>query len=140
MNTALENRLNAIVGKPFNFKGKNVVVEKYKLVSGTNCVVFMPGPHNFLISEIDAFLDALFDPTEKDKTEVQIVVPKQELITFEPTKENAIVKATLLDTLERIKTDPGYLPQAREICNVVNQIVLVQKNEIQMLGMINKFK
>lgn len=139
MNPQTEQRLDELVGKTVNYKGKNVIIEKYKKVS-SNTVVFMPNPHNFLTSELEAFLDSLCEPTAQNKTEVQIAVPKKELLTFEPTKENATIKATLLETLEKIKTDPSYIPQAASICNVVNQMILIQKNEIQMLGMINKFK
>ena len=139
MNESIETRLDRIVGKTYNYKGKNVTIEKYKQVKGMY-VVFMPGPHNFLMHEVNAFLEMLHEQTPFAKTETQVFVPKKELVTFEPTKENANIKATLLETLEKIKTDPNYLPQASAICNVVNQLVQVQKNEIQMLGIINKFK
>jgi hypothetical protein len=140
MTTETISKLDAIVGKTFNYKGKNVTIDKYKLVGGTNVVVFMPSPINFLNSEINDFLDSLFDPIEKVKTEAQILVPKNELLLFEPTAENKKIKETLLATLEKVRDNAAYIPQAKAVCEVVNSFVDVQKNEIQMLGIINKYK
>jgi hypothetical protein len=140
MTTELKTKLDNIVGKTFNYRGKNITIEKYKEVNGINVVIFCPQPINLLIPEAQNFFDNLFEPTVKEKTEVQVLVPKQQLVTFEPTKENTKIKETLLETLEKIKTDPSFLPQASAICEVVSQMVAVQKNEIQMLSIINKFK
>ena len=140
MTTETISKLDAIVGKTFNYKGKNVTIDKYKQVGGTNVVVFMPSPINFLNSEINDFLDSLFDPIEKVKTEAQILVPKKELLLFEPTAENKTIKETLLATLEKVRDNAAYIPQAKAVCEVVNSFVDVQKNEIQMLGIINKYK
>jgi hypothetical protein len=95
---------------------------------------------NFLNSEIEEFLDSLFEPVEKAKTETQILVPKKELLLFEPTAENKTIKETLLATLQKVKDDSTYIPQAKAVCEVVNSLIDVQKNEIQMLGIIIKYK
>jgi hypothetical protein len=141
MTAELKQKLDEIVGKIFNYKGKNINIEKYKDVNGTNVVIFADGrPMNFLTNEVEPFLDALLDPLEKEKTETQVMVPKKEMITFEPTKDNTQIKSILMDTLQKIKDDPKYIAQASSICEVVGQMVAIQKNEIQMLGIINKFK
>jgi len=140
MEAELIKRLDDIVGKEFNYNGKNVTIDRYKVVNSTNVVVFFPQPKNLLISEVSDFLDSLFDPLEKERTETQVMIPKQQLVTFEPTKENSQIKSTLLETLEKVKTDPTYLPQASAICDVVGQFVAIQKNEIQMLSLIKKIK
>lgn len=140
MTTELKKQLDAIVGKTFNYNGKNVNIDGYKEVGGTNIVVFMPKPRNFLINEIPDFLFDLMEPLEKDLTPAQVGVPKNELQVFEPTKENATVKATLLETLAKVKEDKDYIPQAQAVCNVVSQIVNVQKTEIKMLQLVKKGK
>lgn len=140
MTTTIKTQLDAIVGKTFNYLGKNVTIDSYKEVGAANVVVFMPNPRNFLISEIPDFLFDLAEPLEKDLTPAQVAVPKTELQVFEPTKENATVKATLLEALEKVKTDPSYIAQAQAVCNVVSQIVNVQKTEIQMLQLVKKGK
>jgi hypothetical protein len=140
MTTETTSKLDAIVGKTFNYKGKNITIDKYKLLSGTNIVVFMPGPINFLNSEIDGFLESLFDPIEKAITVGQVLVPKKEFLLFEPTAENKTIKETLMATLEKVKNDPLYIPQAKAVCDVVSSLIDVQKNEIQMLAIFNKYK
>lgn len=140
MTTETINNLEAIVGKEFNYKGKNITIDRYKEVNSTNTVVFAPHPMNFLNHEIPQFLENLFDPIGKPKTATQVLVPKKELVLFEPTAENKTIKDTLLETLQKVKDDPKYIPQAKAVCEVVNSLIDVQKNEIQMLGIINKYK
>ncbi|MGE4345917.1 MAG: hypothetical protein AB7D46_00740 [Flavobacteriaceae bacterium] len=141
MTTELKNRLDEVVGKEFNYKGKDVTITKYKDVGGTNVVVFMDDrPTNLLLHEVDTFLTELYSPLGKTTTPAQIVVPKNELLVFEPTKENGEVKETLLEILRKVKEDKAYIPQAQAVCGVVNQLVNVQKTEIQMLNILNKRK
>ncbi|AXP79206.1 hypothetical protein CJ739_106 [Mariniflexile rhizosphaerae] len=140
MSPELKQKLDNIVGKQFNYKGKNITIEKYKDVRGANVVVFCPNPLNFLMSEVEGFLQSLLDPVVKQKHVTAVYVPKNELAVFEPTKENKVIKETLLDTLIQIKKNPEYIAQATAICNVVDKMVQVQKNEIHMLAIINKIK
>ena len=134
MNLDIKNKLDAIVGKSFNYNGENIKIEKYKEVNLSNTVIFTDRRSiNFLNSEIPEFLENLYQPLEKKVEENQVLLPKHELSVFEPTKENGIVKATLLETLQKVKEDPSYIPQAEAVCAVVSQIVNVQKTEIQML-------
>lgn len=136
----IADKLNSLVGKTFNYKGKNITIEKFKVLSTGNTVVFTPNPMNFLNNEIPDFLDNLFEPTHKEATEAQILVPNKELAVFDPTKENTVIKSALMDTLKKVSESAEYLPQAKAICDVVGVMVDVQKNEILMLGMINKYK
>lgn len=132
------NKLESIVGKNFSYKGKNIEILKYKPVGGTNVVIFMPSPKNFLESELENFFDELGSPLEEELKLNQVAIPEKKLQVFEPTKENETVKATLLETLQKVKEDKNYIPQAQAICGIVNQIVSVQKTEIQMIDLANK--
>lgn len=138
MTEDLKNKLDAIVGKEFNYQGENIKIERYKYVNNTNVVVFTPRPNNFLVDEVPGFLEQLYVPTEKPITAKQFSIPENKMKTFEPTAENATVKATLLETLEKVKKDASYIPQATAVCSVVSQIVNVQKTEIQMLALLSK--
>ncbi|QQV91553.1 hypothetical protein Peternella1_17 [Winogradskyella phage Peternella_1] len=141
MNTEIKDQLDDIVGKTFSYQGKNIKINNYKIIQGFNVVVFINDrPRNFSISEIPDFLNELHQPLDAPLTENQVAIPKQELAIYEPTAENKEVKATLLETLKKLKTDPDYIPQAQAICSVVSQIVSVQKTEIQMLGILKKGK
>lgn len=136
----LKSKLDEIVGKTYNYKGKNITIDKYKQINGTNTVIFIPQPLNFLNHEVQDFLDNLYEPIIKEKSETEVLIPQQKLVSFEPTRENKEIKSTLLATLEKLKTDPGYIPQATAICDVVNQMVSLQRNEIQMLNVLSKIK
>lgn len=140
MNDELKKRLDSIVGKEYNYQNKNVTIEKYKIVSNINIVIFLDGKTlNFLEHEIDGFLNDLFPPSDKVIFKPgQVAIQKNDLMIFEPTKENVEVKNTLLETMRKIKEDKDYIPQAESICKIVSTLVDVQKTEIQMLNLISK--
>ncbi len=141
MKAEIKNTLDSIVGKEFSFEGENITINRYKDVSGANIIIFINGrPRNFLPSEIPGFIDKLHEPLKAPLKETQIAIPKTQLFIYEPTAENKEVKKTLLETLKKVKENPNYIPQAEAICGVVNQIVAVQKTEIQMLNIISKNK
>lgn len=140
MELSIKSKLDNILGKTYNYKGKNISIEKYKEVGGTNTVIFTPTPINLLNSEVEEFLNNLFDPIKREIAVTEVFVPQSKLISFEPTKENRVMKDTLLATLEKLKNDPNYLPQAKAICEVTSVMVDLQKNEIQMLNILNKMK
>jgi hypothetical protein len=136
------NKLNKVIGIPYCYNGKNIVITKFKEVSGTNVVIFVNDRPiiNLLNHEIDDFLFDLNPALEKELKPTQVAVPENKMLIFEPTKDNTNIKATLLETLEKVKNDPNYIPQATAVCNIVNQIVNVQKTEIQMLQILNSKK
>jgi hypothetical protein len=141
MTSDLKSKLDEVVDREFNYKGKDVTITSYKIVGGSNVVIFMNDrPTNFLITEIDEFLSELYPPLGKQITPEQVVVPKNELLIFEPTKENKEIKQTLLETLRKVKEDKEFIPQAQAVCEVVSQMVSIQKTEIQMLNILNKRK
>lgn len=136
------NNLNKVIGIPYSYQGKNITIERYKEVGGTNVVIFANGQvlKNLLYHEIDSFLESLCSPIFKETKPQQILIPEQKLKVFEPTKENESIKATLMETLEKVKSDPNYIPQAQAVCNVVGQIVAIQKTEIQMIQILQSKK
>ncbi|PIF33013.1 hypothetical protein CLU81_3583 [Flavobacterium sp. 9] len=73
--------------------------------------------------------------TSEDSSPVSV-----EVSNYKPTKENAIVKETLMEMLKKVSTNPGMIPQAKAVCDIANTMVNIQKNEIQMIQMVNKIK
>lgn len=136
----LTQKLNELVGKQFSYKGKNITITSTKIVGGTNAVIFIDDrPTNLLIHEVEGFLEELHPPQKKEIKNYEVAVyDKDKMLAFEPTKENVIIKETLLDTLKKLQTDKEFIPQAEAICKVVDQMVAVQKTEIQMLQLINR--
>lgn len=140
MQPEIKARLETTIGNTYNYKGKNITIEKYKVVGVVNVVIFTPAPINFLASDIEDFLDNLHDAVKREVGPAEVFIPESKLVSFEPTRENKIIKETLLATMLKLQTDPGYLAQAKAICEVTSVMVDVQKNEIQMLTVINKMK
>lgn len=132
--------LDALVGNTYQYKGKNITIERYKKVGYTNTVIFAPGPINLLDGEVSEFIENLGELIEK-KSFVPAPQPKKEtqVVSFESTPENKAIKATLMETLEKVKADPSYIPQAKAISDVVKNLVDIQKNEIQFLNVMKKY-
>lgn len=141
METILKQKLDDITGKAYSYKGENISISKYKKTDSTVVIFINNRPRNFLFSEAEVFINSLEPPIDKPITDTlkkpSIPSSKKSLEIYEPTAENKEVKETLLETLKKVKTDPDFIPQAQAICNVVNQIVQVQKTEIQMLNFIS---
>ena len=140
MNTETKEKVDNILNKEYLYKGKKIKIDRYKDVSGVNIVFFQEDRvvKNILTTELDEFIGQLFEPTEKELSPTQIAVPENKIVVFQPTAESKEVKETLMDTLKKLKENKDYIPQAEAICQVVSQIVNVQKTEIQMLQLLNK--
>jgi adenylate kinase len=44
-------------------------------------------------------------------------------------KEEFDIKEVLIDTIKKVKTDKGYIPQANTICNITTQLINLKKIE-----------
>ena len=131
-------KLNELVDKEYNYKGVNILIKKVKCVSGTFVVMTDKRTYNFLKDEVDIFISEL-----KDKKNVSIQVKKDELKPnkMEENEKNIVpiqeennlnIRSILFETLEKVRTDKNYIPQANAICNVVSQMINVQKIEMQL--------
>ena len=131
-------KLNELVDKEYNYKGVNILIKKVKCVSGTFVVMTDKRTYNFLKDEVDIFISEL-----KDKKNVSIQVKKEELNPnkMEENEKNIVpiqeennlnIRSILFETLEKVRVDKNYIPQANAICNVVAQMINVQKIEMQL--------
>ncbi len=129
----LEN-LNELIGKSFDYRGKTIIVTKVKYV-GTSFVVFTNRQTmNFFENEVEEFISELKAPIVKQVkiyTKMDLESKKDEPSELSVTMN---IKQTLLDTLERVKNDKGYINQANAICNITSQMINVMKVEIQILN------
>jgi hypothetical protein len=62
--------------------------------------------------------------TNKMENNEKNIVPIQEA--------NINVRNVLLETLEKVRIDKSYIPQANAICNVVAQMINIQKLELSI--------
>jgi len=59
---------------------------------------------------------------------------------YNPTEENIQVKNALMDMLKKVSTSSHAIAQAKAVCDIANTMVNIQKNEIQLIQMVNKIK
>ena len=147
----MQQKLNLLIDKKFNYKDKIITITKWKRV-GTTYVIFSDKQtYNFFESEIDLFIDNLLPVRVKLKEgvlekrqlelkNVSIQVKKDELNpnkmeenekNIVPIQENYL-SVILLDTIQKVQKDKTYINQANAICNVVSQMINVKKLELQL--------
>ena len=147
----MQQKLNLLIDKKFNYKDKIITITKWKKV-GTTYVVFSDKQtYNFFESEIDLFIDNLIPVRVKLKEgvlekrqlelkNVSIQVKKDELNpnkmeenekNIVPIQENDL-SVILLDTIQKVQKDKTYINQANAICNVVSQMINIKKLELQL--------
>jgi len=139
----MQERLDLLIDKKFNYKDKIITITKWKRV-GTTYVVFTDKQtYNFFENEIDLFIEQL-QPLrvklkegvlEKRQLELKKMEVQQTYSNIEE-KEEQDLSIILLDTIQKVQKDKDYIGQANAICNVVSQMINIKKLELQ----INKLK
>ena len=147
----MQQKLNLLIDKKFNYKDKIITITKWKRV-GTTYVVFTDKQtYNFFENEIDLFIEQLqpvrvklkegvFEKRQLELKNVSIQVKKDELKpnkmeenekNIVPIQENDL-SVILLDTIQKVQKDKTYINQANAICNVVSQMINIKKLELQL--------
>lgn len=148
-------QLKELIGRKFSYKDKEILIKNTKKVNGVYVILTDKKTYNFFESEIPFFLKEIIEiprvklkegVLEKRQIElknVSIQVKKDELnpIKMEKNEKNIVpiqeesnisIRSVLFETLEKVRTDKNYIPQANAICNVVSQMINVQKIEMQL--------
>lgn len=126
-------KLNELIDKKFIYKGNEITIKKIKLVSNTFVVITDKRTYNFFENEVDFFLSELKNVSiQVRKPEVKpMETPKQE-VKNAPVQEDFDLKSILIESIQKIRADKSYIPQANAICNVVTQMINLKKIEIQI--------
>ena len=147
----MQERLDLLIDKKFNYKDKIITITKWKKVGVTYVVFTDKQTYNFFEGEIDLFIDNLIPVRVKLKEgvlekrqlelkNVSIQVKKDELNpnkmeenekNIVPIQENDL-SVILLDTIQKVQKDKTYINQANAICNVVSQMINIKKLELQL--------
>lgn len=132
-------QLNDLIGKKFSYKGNEIVIKSIKRVYSVYVVLCDKKTYNFYESEVSVFLKEIieiprvnFKPEtlEKRKMELQKTQKTTEVVRTENL--NLDIKLVLFEILEKVRSDKGYIPQANAVCNIVTQMINVQKLEMQL--------
>lgn len=147
-------QLKELIGKRFSYKEKEILIKNAKRVSGVYVVLTDNKTYNFFESEVPFFLkeiveiprvklkEGVLEKRQLELKNVSIQEKKHELNTNQmenkekniaPTQEsNLNVRNVLMETLDKVRVDKSYIPQANAICNVVAQMINIQKLELQI--------
>jgi len=102
----MKEKLKELIGYKYNYKGNNIIIEDVKFI-GTNIVVKTElRVYNLLESQIQEFMENLQEP-------------KQE--------KGFDLKTFLIETIQRVKSDPGFVKQANSICSLSSQLINIEK-------------
>lgn len=147
-------QLKELIGRKFSYKDKEILIKNTKRVSGVYVILTDKKTYNFFESEIPFFLkeivemprvklkDGVLEKRQLELKNVSIQGKKHELNTnkMENNEKNIVpiqeanlnVRNVLMETLDKVRTDKSYIPQANAICNVVAQMINIQKLELSI--------
>ena len=147
-------QLKELIGRKFSYKDKEILIKNTKRVSGVYVILTDKKTYNFFESEIPFFLkeiveipkvklkEGVLEKRQLELKNVSIQGKKHELNTnkMENNEKNIVpiqeanlnVRNVLMETLDKVRTDKSYIPQANAICNVVAQMINIQKLELSI--------
>lgn len=147
-------QLKELIGRKFSYKDKDILIKNVKRVSGVYVVLTDNKTYNFFESEVSFFLkeivevprvklkEGVLEKRHLELKNVSIQEKKHELNTnkMENNEKNIVpiqeanlnVRNVLLETLDKVRSDKSYIPQANAICNVVAQMINIQKLELSI--------
>jgi len=135
----MQQKLNLLINKKFNYKNKIITITKWKKVGVIYVVFTDKQTYNFFENEIDLFIDNLIPVRvklkegilEKRQLELKKMEVQQTYSNIEEKKETDL-SLILLDTIQKVQKDKTYINQANAICNVVSQMINIKKLELQL--------
>ena len=147
-------QLKELIGRKFSYKDKEILIKNTKKVSGVYVILTDKKTYNFFESEIPFFLkeiveiprvklkEGVLEKRQLELKNVSIQEKKHELNTnkMENNEKNIVpiqeanlnVRNVLMETLDKVRSDKSYIPQANAICNVVAQMINIQKLELSI--------
>lgn len=133
----MQQKLNLLIDKKFNYKDKIITITKWKKVGATYVIFTDNRTFNFYDSEIELFIDELtpvrvkFKEGVLEKTQLKNSEMEEKEKNIVPMQENDL-SVILLDTIQKVQKDKTYINQANAICNVVSQMINIKKLELQL--------
>lgn len=127
-------RLQKLLNKEFIYKQENIrIVDFYPEKDKDTFKIILANkkPITLKESDVDKFCKDLL-PVEAPETGVSIQIQQS------TNGMISTLQQTLMDNIERVKSDPAYVKQANTINSSVNALVGMAKLQIQMSKMAGK--
>lgn len=131
--------LKELIGKRFSYKDKEILIKNAKRVSGVYVVLTDSKTYNFFESEVPFFLKEIIEiprvklkPEALEKRKMEISKKESEPSNTQTYVQKFDINSVLIETIEKVRKDRSYVQQANTICNVVTQMINIQKLELQI--------
>lgn len=131
--------LKELIGKRFSYKDKEILIKNAKRVSGVYVVLTDSKTYNFFESEVPFFLKEIIEiprvklkPEALEKRKMEISKKESQPSNTQTDVQKFDINSVLIETIEKVRKDRSYVQQANTICNVVTQMINIQKLELQM--------
>lgn len=131
--------LKELIGKRFSYKDKEILIKNAKRVSGVYVVLTDSKTYNFFESEVPLFLKEIIEiprvklkPEALEKRKMEISKKESEPSNKQTDVQVFDINSVLIETIEKVRKDRSYVQQANTICNVVTQMINIQKLELQI--------
>lgn len=132
MDNATKTQLDGFIGATVHYEKQNITIKKYKEVAGCICIVTDGRTLQFYPNEVqEKFIDKISDAKESGDFTPPSEIEKKAFVAL--PEENVTLKQSLMEALKKVKEDPGYLQQAKAMCDITNALVNIQKTEIEMI-------
>lgn len=116
-------KIKDLIGKTWMYKGNQVTVEDYLIVDGQVELIVHPGnPIKINRSEIDTEIEK-FLPVDTGAG----IVLKGDAGRMESLEE------ILMESIHKVRENPEYINQAKQISNSANTLVNITKTKIMMM-------
>ncbi len=125
-----KTRLEKLLGKDFIYKQTNILIRDYYQIPETAEVKIITDgkPITIKDSDIPMFCSDLLPVDSSETKATQVVEQTNGLLST--------LQRTLLDNIQAVKENPGYVKQANTINSSVNSLIGLAKIQIQ----VNKIK
>lgn len=131
-------------GETMMYRGKTAIVKSYELKHGTYEILVELDKKPTIFSKaseenISLWLSNLMPVTVENEEAVSVVTIQQPSDTMhldvftENKKQMKTLSQILLEDIQKVRDDPKYVAQAKQICNSVNTIVNITKLQILMV-------
>ena len=128
----IENKLDNYIGQMWMYRGRNIFIKGYKIENGTAIILTKTQPIITPVEKIDQVLSELLESDDNDTEEKMMQL-------FTGNNENmGTLESVLMDNINKVKEDPKFLGQAKQINSDVNAILKIQKTKLEIVKEMRK--
>lgn len=102
----MKEKIKELIGYKYLYKGSNITILDVKFV-GINTVIKTDlRSYNLLETQIQEFMENLQEPKKEKEFDL---------------------KTFLIETIQKVKSDPDFVKQANSICSLSSQLINIEK-------------